>query len=461
MAHQPNILFFVADQLRFDCTGYAGIHPVKTPNIDRVAAEGAAFYNAYTPTPVCAPARQAFLSGRRAESFGALWNYNFIKTGTVMPDDDHFLRHLNEQGYGCELVGAWDGSTEPASAFGIDNTQSLKAYGAYLREKYPDVAYHNSWFGEHNPIPAADSRSFWCADRAIEAAERISADGKPFFVWVDCTDPHLPCRPSSPYYEMYDPQTVPVWDGFGDTFENKPYIQKQQVYNWRLENRGWEEWAETVACYYGAISQLDAAFGRIVDALEKSGQLDDTLIVFTSDHGDMCGSHGMIDKHYILYDDVVRVPLALRLPGAVKAGLKIYDYVYNCLDFSATLAELLGFSMPQGQGTSLLPLCRGEAQPRDPYAVFASNGQQFGLFTQRGIRTDEWKYVWNPTDIDELYDLKTDPGEKHNRIAEPQYRELVGELRRTMRKELIRCGDPFAKTGWLVRQLEENDKLLR
>lgn len=459
MKKKPNILFFLADQLRYDCVGYAGKYPVATPNADKIGAQGAVFTKCFTPTPVCAPARQSFLSGRRAESLGALWNYNFIGTKTLQPEDDCFTKRLAGAGYENILVGAWDGSTRPPEEFALNNLVKPFDYNAFVKEKYPQVKYENGWFGERNPIPAEDSRPFWYADRAIEQIERLSKTDKPWMVWVDGVDPHLPCRPSSPYYEMYDPEKIPRWDGFGDDFTDKPYIQKQQLYNWRLEGRSWEQWAPTVACYYAMITQVDAAFGKIVDAIDKMGLAEDTLIVFTSDHGDMCGSHGMMDKHYILYDDVIRVPLAMRLPGVIPAGTKVGDYVYNCLDWAATLGELAGFEMPACSGKSLLPLTKGEPQQRDEFAVCASNGQQFGFFTQRSIRTDRYKYIWNLTDIDELYDLQADPGELKNLVKDNRFDGLVAELRKKMKAELLRCGDPFAKVGWLSRQLDENVKL--
>ena len=453
---QPNILFFLADQHRYDCTGYAGKYPVATPNIDAVGREGVCFTNAYCPTPVCAPARQSFLSGRRAEAIGALHNFNFIETKTLMPEDFHLIKGLKSAGYTTSFVGKWDGSVRPAEEFGIDKICSHRDYNAYIKQKYPDVKYTNSWFGEHSPIPLEDSRTHWHADRAIEQIKEFSADEKPWFIWIDGTDPHLPCHPSSPFFEQYKPEDAVIWDGFGDRFIDKPYIQRQQILNWRLENMTWENWAPTVVAYYAMISQVDDSFGRVIDALKESGQYDNTLVIYTSDHGDMSGSHGMIDKHYNLWDDVIRIPLVMRLPGKIEPGTVCDDFASNALDLLPTLAEIAGFEVPESVvGTSLFDM-----ENRPDCAVCGSGGQQFGAFTQRCIRTKTHKYIWNLTDIDELYDLTKDPGELHNLIKLPEYSLLVSVMRRKMKAELVRCGDPYAKTSWLNRQLDEDVKLI-
>ncbi len=217
----------------------------------------------------------------------------------------------------------------------------------------------------------------------------------------------------------------------------------------------WDDWAPAVARYFAMISQVDDMFGRVLAALDAAGAAQNTIVYFTSDHGDMCGSHGMLDKHYVLYDDVMAVPMAVRWPGHIAPGTVVNDYVSQCLDFAPTVEELLGREPPAHlHGHSLVPLLRGQAQSRRPaYAVASGNGQQFGLYTQRALRTDVYKYVWNLTDTDELYDLQADPGELHNRIADPALADTLADLRRDLRAELIRQEDPFARSGWLDGQL--------
>ena len=244
---------------------------------------------------------------------------------------------------------------------------------------------------------------------------------------------------------MYDPREIEPWPGFGDTLENKPYIQKKQIENWQLEGKTWEDFAPTAAYYYGMISQTDAAIGRVLDALRESGQYDDTLILFLSDHGDTSGDHGMMDKHYILYDSVVHVPFIVKAPGIAPA--RVTKFASSSLDIAPTVEKLLGIEAEsERHGHAATDYLDGTETPE--YAVFTSNGQQFGLFTQRGIRTERYKYIWNLTDVDEFYDLALDPGEKINRASDPAYREIIGELGSKLFAELQRRRDPFA-SDWL------------
>jgi arylsulfatase A-like enzyme len=174
----------------------------------------------------------------------------------------------------------------------------------------------------------------------------------------------------------------------------------------------------------------------------------------------MCGSHGMIDKHYVMYDDVLKVPLLISWPGKA-ASSRINKFVSNCLDLPATISDIAGLDLDPGHGKSLIPLVTGQEQARPRYITASSNGQQFGLYTQRSIRTEKWKYIWNLTDTDELYDLENDAGEKNNLINKADSEAVLSELRKLLWEELTRLEDPFVKSGWLKGQLLNNRKLTR
>ncbi|QHT61548.1 sulfatase-like hydrolase/transferase [Paenibacillus lycopersici] len=462
---KPNILLITADQLRYDCIGSSGQYPVHTPNLDRLAEQSTLFSQAYSHIPVCSPARQSLLHGRRPETFGALWNYNaFLPVGCLQPNQYTWTKQLAENGYQSVFLGKWGVNPEQdPTAFGFDAYVSEGDYAAFRKSRYPDVVYTNGFLGETNPIPLEDAETHWFAGRAIEAMERMNAEGEPWHIALHFSEPHLPCRPAGRFAELYDPADVPEWEGFRETFRNKPYIQHQQLLSWGIEAYGWEDWAPIVARYYGIISQLDEAIGSVLAALERSGAADNTIVVFTADHGDMCGSHRMMDKHYILYDDVVHVPFMIRQPDGRQAGTRCPQFVYNLLDLGPTLLELAGIEAGERavfHGQSLLPLLSGgteaEAVTADAWrdAVVASyNGQQFGLFTQRMIRTKAWKYVWNLTDMDELYDLERDPAELDNAIGRPDLAELTADLRLRLYERLKADGDPAVGNEWTRRQL--------
>jgi arylsulfatase A-like enzyme len=163
----------------------------------------------------------------------------------------------------------------------------------------------------------------------------------------------------------------------------------------------------------------------------------------------------MMDKHYVMYDDVVKVPLVVRWPGVVAAGQRCDRFVHPLLDIPPTILEVLGLDVPEFfHGRSLMPLWRGEeASEWRQAAVATYNGQQFGLYTQRMIRTREWKYVWNTTDVDELYNLREDPAELNNRIRDPQCKDVLKALRAELYEQLARDGDGLVLNEWMRDQL--------
>lgn len=458
----PNILFILSDQHRYDCTGYSRDYPVRTPNLDRLAAEGASFSRAYTPIPLCCPARQSLLHGTRPESFESFWNADLIPNRELEPSAYTWPRELQRQGYRTGYVGKWHVNRDhPPTAYGFDDYVSEQQYREFRAAKYPDVRFTNGFFGEVDPVGLADTRTHWLAERAVRLIESYAASGRPWHLRLDFPEPHLPCQPHASFLAQYDDAVIPPWRSFSENFRNKPYIQRQQLLNWGLEQYGWSDWEPIVRRYYAIITQLDAAVGIVLDRLKRLGLEENTIVVYTADHGDMCGGHRMMDKHYILYEDVVKVPLIVKYPAAVRAGTRIDRFVYNLLDLPPTLLQWAGLEPPPFfHGRSLLPLLVGEAPPDWRTEVVSTyNGQQFGLYNQRMIRGERWKYVWNMTDVDELYDLKNDPDELHNVIDDPDNAEVLAELRAKLYEELKSQGDPFLRFDWMKRQLTEGRKL--
>lgn len=458
----PNLLIIVADQCRYDCIGYAGIYPVRTPHLDRLASEGVWFSEAYTPIPLCSPARQAFLNGSRPESFGGLWNYGLgLAIPALPPERFSWPRELAGRYASC-YIGKWGVHPQHGpAAYGFDRSIGEQDYAAYRRQQGYPLPQANGYFGETDSAPLTHARTHWLARQASEQVSALSKSGRPWHVQLHFPEPHPPCRPSPPFAEMYDAQSVPMWHNFRDTFRNKPYIQKQQLYNWGVHDWDWEDWAPVAARYYGIISQMDDAVGLLLQTLEETGQADNTIVVFTADHGDLCGAHRMMDKHYVMYDDIVKVPFIVRWPNRAAAGRRCDAFVCPMLDLPPTFLEEARIGLPDHlHGRSLLALLSGETPAvwREE-AVATYNGQQFGLYTQRMIRTRDWKYVWNTTDIDELYDLRQDPGELDNRIDDHSCKELVGELRRRLYDILLREQDGLVNNPWMRDQLLLNRKL--
>jgi len=452
---RPNILFIMYDQQRYDCVEPSGIFPVKTPNIKRIADNGAYFENCYTPIPVCCPARQTLFVGRRPEAYGGLWNPHIVFPIRDTPDCDRYTQRIKDSGYNTAYVGLWE--ADPVKSpldYGFDSYVGRADINRMIAEKHPDVKYTNGYFGEPNPIPLEDAYTHMTAKLACERLDELMAKDEPWYLHIDSPEPHLPCRPSAPFDTMYDPDEIPEWGTNCETFEGKPYIQKQQLINWELENKTWDDWKHTVAMYYGIVSQYDDAIGRILDKLEEGGQLENTIIVYTTDHGDMCGGHRLIDKHYNMYEDITHIPCTIRWDGHIVPG-RYTGYMYQCLDVIPTVLSLAGIDIPEGhQGSDLSSyLTSGNFDEGRDHIVSTYNGQQFGLYCSRMIKKGDLKYVWNLTDIDELYDLSVDPKELTNRIYDESYAPQIAELRKLLLAELERCGDPIV--NWNRKQLSE------
>jgi arylsulfatase A-like enzyme len=459
---RPNILLVLSDQHRYDCISGNGHPLVRTPHLDRLAAAGVSFTQAYTPAPVCVPARTSLLHGCWPCRHGCLMNEGL---GVPHPDTRElpsFGRQLAGAGYWLGHVGKWQVSAgHPPLSFGFHESNPGGGYGAWRTASgLPARPHQNGWFGETDPgIQPEQSRLGWEAGQVAAMLERAAGRDAPFFVRWDTSEPHLPNVVPEPYASMYEPARIPPWPSFGDTLVGKPFIQAQQRRTWRLEGRSWEEWAPTVARYLGEVSLLDAQVGRVLETLDRLGLAENTVVVYSADHGDLCGSHGLIDKHYVMYDDVARVPLIVRWPqGLAQPGRRCNAFVVHALDLARTFCELGGAAVPDTfQGASLLPVLAAQAMRERPDVFSMYYGNQFGLYTQRMVRDRRWKYVWNATAEDELYDLETDPGERHNRAADPACQEAIDAKRRRLVEWMEAVGDQQLNP-WIREQLLDHLK---
>ena len=461
MTPKQNLLVIMVDQLRYDCLGFTGCPASSTPNLDRLAREGAWFDRAYTSLPSCCPARQSFLTGLRPEQLGAYWNFDItLPVASITPERFIWTQALKAQGYRMGYVGKWHVSPiyTPLD-FGYDVYIPESSHADYIQEKYPGLTYAEPYLGEPDPLPLEDTPTHYLSQKAMELMEDMAAQGEPWHLRLDLSEPHLPCRPAAPFAGRVDPASLEPWGSFSEDFHKKPYIQAQQPVSWGLEDMAWSDWAPIVARYHEVISQMDDAVGRLLDKLRALGLEENTLVLFTTDHGDMGGSHRMIDKHYVLYEDVTHVPMILRAPGRTHPNQRIADFTCHTLDIVPTLLEWMGTEGPAAlQGQSLWPLIAGEAQSGRDQVISSGNGQQFGLYCQRMLREKRYKYIWNLTDIDELYDLEQDPWELDNRISDPALAPLLADMRRRLYESLSRDGDPLAGI-WTARQLLEGKKL--
>jgi len=477
MTTPPNIIFIQTDQHRYDCIADHGHPLVRTPNLDRLIRAGATFSHAFCASPVCRPARASLMTGVWPTRHGIICNENLEATAVLRPGLPMWSEILAEAGYYLGYVGKWqvDQERDPRH-FGFHDYIPNSDYKAWRKAQGLGLPPRtNGFWGEVDPeITPEQSRLGWGASQLIGLLEKASRGDRPFFLRWDTDEPHLPNVVPEPYASLYDPADIPPWPSFGDPLIGKPYIQRQQLRSWGIEGWTWEQWAPIVARYLGEVSLIDAQIGRILAALDALGLAENTLVVYTPDHGDLCGGHGMADKHYVMYDDIARVPLILRWPGVISAGQVCDAFVSSGIDLATTFCEAAGATPPETfVGRSLLAalarsetgkeLARSETgqseQGNSRQDIFCTYfGNQFGLFSQRMVRDRRWKYVWNLTAEDELYDLAADPGEIVNRATDGAAAGELARLRGRMLAWLEETRDPIVNM-WTRRQLEQGAKV--
>ncbi len=454
----PHIILIHADQHRYDCVGVNGHKLVQTPNLDRLANEGVNFSHAFTPTPICSPARASLMTSQWPSQHGCL---SITHTEIYKPgngDLPKFSHSLKEAGYQLGYVAKYHQEFEGTPLdFGFDEFHPESEYGPWRKAQgLPPRPHKNKWFGELDPDATANqTRLGWGATCMMDMMDRFSQTDKPMFLRWDPTEPHLPNIVPEPYFSMYDSKDIEPWPSYEDTLAGKPYIQSQQRRTWEVDQWNWpDDWAPMVSRYLGDISLLDAQVGRLLDKLDELGMADNTLIIYTADHGDLCGGHGMIDKHFVMYDDVMRIPMMMRWPEKFKHASTCEAFVSHELDIAATICDAAGCAIPQTfEGRSLLPVVGGD-DPNPPQEVFGMwHGGQFGSYCQRMVRTRQWKYIWNPTAEDELYNIDTDPGELLNVACDEANASVLKDLRGRLVQWMDDIDDQLLNP-WTQRQLE-------
>jgi arylsulfatase A-like enzyme len=448
---RPNLLLIHSDQHRYDCLGAHG-HPVlRTPALDRLAAGGTSFAKAFTPCPLCTPARASLLTGTWPTIHRSINIPNTESHRPVSCTQPILPQLLSAAGYHHAWIGKFHHELpgHPRD-HGATSYVDPEAYPAWRAARgLPPPPREGGWFGsvDHECPPEA-TRLAWMTDHVIAELERASCrSDRPFFLRWDPPEPHLPCRPSADFASRYPPELIPPWPSWPDRGPGKPATQLRQKRLWGVEDWTWDQWQPVVARYLAVVAELDHQIGRILERLDQLGLSENTLVAYTSDHGDYCGGHGQMDKHFALYDDLVRVPLLLRWPGRIPSGVHASTFVCNEIDLARTLLVAADIEPPSTfVGQDLRALLRGELPGRD-HAFAQYFGTESGSASVRMLRTAEWKYVYHPTgDRDELYDLHTDPSEQVNLSADPLHRETLAALRARLAAAMEEARDPLLNT---------------
>jgi arylsulfatase len=474
---RPNILWICSDQQRFDSIGALGNRHIRTPNIDRLVAEGVAFTQAYCQSPVCTPSRASFLTGRYPRTTRCRQN------GQTLPAEERLLtRIFADAGYVCGLAGKLhlascsDGKVEER----VDDGYSVFHWSHHPQPDWPENDYQQwlagkgvSWDELYPPDETAYVRAgmaaefhqtTWCGQMAIDfIRETGSTPGplrtrgasarQPWLFSVNMFDPHHPFDPPAEYLKRYDPADMPLPKWRPGELDDKPLVQ-QRDHRGAHDQPGFMEFEAlsdddkrriTAACY-AMIELIDHEVGRMLSALEETGQRENTIVIFMSDHGEMLGDHGIYLKGPHFYDEAVRVPLVMSWPGQFQSGLRS-DALVELTDMAPTLLESCGFEpQPQMQGRSFQGILTGASDPHHHReSVFS---EYLNSWTHRSyasmLRTPGEKIVvHHGSGPGELYDLTTDPDEFDNLWDDAARTQLKVQLLKDLSDRLAFTADPL------------------
>lgn len=441
-----NILLLHTDAQMHHWLGAAGNDAIRTPNLDRLAAQGVRFENAFACSAVCVPSRACLMTGRYAEATGVTSNSRILHSR-----EKTLGRFFREAGFRTGYFG----KTHYGRSFGeVENEYDVffekKHYNQYLKEagipaSYPEKEIPERvtryWEVGRSAIPEEHYFEKILADRAIDFLSTPST--QPTLAFVSFVAPHGPFTPPGKFADLYPPETLSIAPRCDTELEGKP----AQFVRWVQQNRKYlteEECHRFLAAMYGLGSMVDEQVGRILDALRESGRLEETLVIFTSDHGDFGTGYGIIGKSWNMIDPLVRIPLLVRLPGG-RSGEAEPAFAEN-IDLLPTLLEYAGVAIPSYvQGRSLLPLLKGETTLHKEESFAFNTYQDSSVkLAQSTIRRGPWRLIVCEDGPDQLYHAERDPWNWHNLANAPEHQPLLVELRDALlRHQIAVCGSPF------------------
>ena len=355
---RPNVLVIHVDQHRFDSLGVCGNTDVKTPNIDRLAADGVRYENSFCSYPVCTPSRYSLISGKYVHEHGG-----FNNRCTILPDCDTFPRILGAAGYKTKAVGKmhytptyldvgfeemqlseqdgpgrWDDDYHRyLRDHGLVDRNDLEDQRKEYREKAPAEYWETAGALVSN-LPEKHHSTTWIGDRAVETLEEWD-DASPGLLMAGFIKPHHPFDPPAPWHEMYDPSALSILPGWTEENVERDYRYSRGYFD--TQKLTLPVLRRAMAYYYATISQIDHHVGRMIDTLKKKNLYDNTMIVFTSDHGEFLGFHHMLLKGNYMYDPLARVPLIVKYPNSAGAG-EVSASLVNTVDVAPTILGAVG-----------------------------------------------------------------------------------------------------------------------
>lgn len=420
---RPNVLLIVADQLRGQDLGCRGNADVQTPYIDRLASEGVCLPNTFANTPLCTPARGNLLTGRFAHAHGVPINdLRMLELEVTVAD------HFSQAGYRTGFIGKWhlDGGKRLPGFI----PPGLRRHGFqfWAANECDHTPFRTQYFRDTSePIPITQFEAIAWTDIAIEFLH--DSAGKPFFLEVAMGPPHPPYAAPPEYVRRYDAAKLRMRG------------------NWVERTRGGSR--ANIATYYAMISAIDDQVGRLMQALKDLGLEENTIVLFTADHGNMLGSHGLDDKQQP-YEESIAIPGVLRFPRGVPAGRRVGNFLTH-VDMGPTLLSLCRIPVPREmQGTDISEALTGNgtSAPRSAYLqLFAPYHIPTVPFAWRGVRNERYMYARSQHGPWLLFDLERDPYELRNLVDDPSSRAIRDRMERELAQWMERTEDAW-KYSW-------------
>ncbi len=474
-ARKPNLLFIWTDEQRADTMAVYGNKKIQAPNLNKLAEESLALERAYVSQPVCTPSRMTAMTG--------LWPHQSGLTSNNIPlraETRCIPELLNDADYRTGYFGKWHLGDEAFAQHGFQEWQSIEdgyrehftagrdretksAYWHFLHDlgyKPDENGCYSRNFASRLPIEHCKPK--FLETRAVDFLQRHQRD--PFMLTVNFLEPHMPYN--GPLNDLHDPAEVDLPPNFDDPLEdNEPlrYRLLRQGYAAKgFKGKGLNSetaWRRLIANYWGLVAQVDRSVGAILAELERLGLADNTIVLYTSDHGDMMGSHRLLAKT-VMYEEAVRVPWLMRVPE-FKGKTGLVPGRYSHIDLVPTLLDLMGAKLDGLPGKSLVPVLKGERRAQDdvfiqwngaegevPASLPGTTGDDVKRVKDAPIRTvitqDGWKLCLCERDKSQLFDLNTDPYETHNVVGEEIHKDRVHDLSKRIRAWQESVKDPVS-----------------
>lgn len=481
MKQKPNVLHLFVDQQRFDTIHALGNPVIRTPNLDRLVRSGIAFTDAYTPSPVCIAARCSMIHGQYPVHTGCCDNM-------AMPEDnrDTLMTALTRSGYRTHGIGKCHFAPDLYALRGFQTREIQEEGGFSALDRHPYLSYlyergyHHLlephgirgemyYVPQPSQLPARDHPTQWIGDRSVRFIHEQADQNEPWYLFSSFIHPHPPFAPPNPWHKLYRPDQMPL-PNLPDDFESLQTLVNrcQNRYKYRDNAFDLNLVRSIKAYYYACISFVDYQIGRILDELDRSGQTDRTLIIFTADHGEHLGDYQCFGKRS-MHDSCSRIPLILSMPG-LFAGGRVCHETASLIDLAPTILSVAGASIDTHplDGVDLAQLAAGQSKRESVFShnyfdgsaflesdadfssYIADRDNRFAVFSAYLAVNQNWKYIYSaPDNRAFLFDRKTDPKETRDFSCNP----FLSDVRQQMNAQLV----AYVKQNPSDRAVENDD----